>query len=264
MVLHYQPQVSLATGHIPRVEALVRWQHPQYGLISPDRFIPLAEKTGLIGRLSRWVLNAALRQCLTWHQQGVDLQVTVNLSMRDLQDAQLPDTISTFLNLWKAAPTWLEVEITESALSADPERTLDIVTRLSNMGVGIAIDDFGTGYASLSYLKQLPVDEIKVDKAFVLGVTRDDNDAAIVRSTIDLGHTLNLTVVAKGIEDQATWDLLATLECDFAQGYFIAHPLPATDFLQWLQRSPWVTQPRPAISLATASRAYGRRGAGVG
>jgi diguanylate cyclase (GGDEF)-like protein/PAS domain S-box-containing protein len=235
LVLHYQPKASFVTGCVSHVEALVRWRHPQRGLVPPDQFIPLAEQTGLICPLFLWVLNDALRQCSLWQREGIELHVAVNLSMRNLQDPRLPDTLVNFLSRWNLEPTWVELEITESALAADPERAMKILTRFSVMGMRIAIDDFGTGYSSLAYLKRLPVDEIKIDKSFVLGMATDENDATIVRSTIDLGHNLGLKVVAEGIEDQATWNLLAAWGCDLAQGYFLSHPLPATDFVAWLR-----------------------------
>jgi diguanylate cyclase (GGDEF)-like protein/PAS domain S-box-containing protein len=237
LVLHYQPKACFETGRIAHVEALVRWRHPQRGLVPPDQFIPLAEQTGLIRPLCLWVLNAALRQCAHWRDEGIKLHVAVNLSMRNLHDPHLPDAIMKILSQWRLDPTWLEVEITESALAADPTRALEILTRLSDIGVRISIDDFGTGYSSLAYLKRLPADEIKIDKSFVLGMAADENDAAIVRSTIDLGHNLGLKVVAEGIEDQATWDLLESWGCDFAQGYFLSRPLPAPDFASWLHAS---------------------------
>ena len=162
----------------------------------PDEFIPLAEQTGLIRPLFLWVLNEALRQCSLWQQEGIHVHVAVNLSMRNLQDSHLPETIQQLLLRWNLAATWIEIEITESALAADPGQALKILTRLSEMGVRISIDDFGTGYSSLSYLKRLPIDEIKIDKSFILGMADDDNDATIVRSTIDLGHNLGLKVVA--------------------------------------------------------------------
>ena len=203
----------------------------------PDEFIPLAEQTGLIRPLFLWVLNEALRQCSLWQQEGIHVHVAVNLSMRNLQDSHLPETIQQLLLRWNLAATWIEIEITESALAADPGQALKILTRLSEMGVRISIDDFGTGYSSLSYLKRLPIDEIKIDKSFILGMADDDNDATIVRSTIDLGHNLGLKVVAEGIEDQTTWDLLTRWNCDFAQGYFLSRPLPAPDFTKWMHAS---------------------------
>jgi EAL domain-containing protein (putative c-di-GMP-specific phosphodiesterase class I) len=235
LVLHYQPKASFATGCVSHVEALVRWNHPQRGLVPPDQFIPLAEQTGLIRPLFLWVLNDALHQCSLWQQEGIGLHVAVNLSMRNLQDPRLPDTLVNLLSRWNLEPTWVELEITESALAADPERAMRILTRFSAMGMRITIDDFGTGYSSLAYLKRLPVDEIKIDKSFVLGMVNDENDATIVRSTIDLGHNLGLKVVAEGVEDQATWDLLTAWGCDLAQGYFLSHPLPAPDLVAWLR-----------------------------
>jgi diguanylate cyclase (GGDEF)-like protein len=234
LVLHYQPKASFATGCVSHVEALVRWNHPQRGLVPPDQFIPLAEQTGLIRPLFLWVLNDALRQCAVWRQEGIGLHVAVNLSMRNLQDPCLPDTLVNLLSRWNLEPTWVELEITESTLAADPERAMKILTRFSTLGMRIAIDDFGTGYSSLAYLKRLPVDEIKIDKSFVLGMVNDEDDATIVRSTIDLGHNLGLKVVAEGVEDQATWDLLTAWGCDLAQGYFLSRPLPAPDFVAWL------------------------------
>lgn len=260
LVLHYQPKADLVTGEVTHVEALVRWQHPQHGLMLPDRFIPLAEQTGLIRPLSLWVLNTALRQCYAWHRSGLQLHVAVNLSMRNLQDTQLPDAIAGLLATWQVSPTWLEVEITESALAADPERALETLTRLGDMGVRIAIDDFGTGYSSFAYLKRLPVDEIKIDKSFVLGMTTDDNDAAIVRSTIDLGHNLGLKVSAEGVETQATWELLATLGCDFAQGYYVSRPVAATELSQWLQEASWARTQRPLLALAGGQAFHQPRG----
>jgi diguanylate cyclase (GGDEF)-like protein/PAS domain S-box-containing protein len=237
LVLHYQPKASFATGRVAHVEALARWQHPRRGLILPDHFIPLAEQTGLIQPLCTWVLNEAIRQCAQWRDDNLLMHVAINLSMRNLHDPQLPDALLQLLAQWSLEPAWLEVEITESALAADPGRALEILTRLSDMGVRIAIDDFGTGYSSLVYLKRLPVDEIKIDKSFVSGMVMDENDATIVRSTIDLGHNLGLKVTAEGIEDQATWDLLRSWGCDFAQGYFLSCPLAASDLAAWLRKS---------------------------
>ncbi|MBI3301707.1 MAG: EAL domain-containing protein [Deltaproteobacteria bacterium] len=262
LLLHYQPKAHFATGQVSHVEALVRWQHPPHGLLPPDRFVPLAEQTGLIKPLSLWVLNTALRQCHAWQQEGLTLHVAVNLSMRNLQDPRLPDIITELLATWSVAPTCLDVEITESALAADPERALEILTRLGEMGVRISIDDFGTGYSSLAYLKRLPVDEIKIDKSFVIGMTADDNDAAIVRSTIDLGHNLGLAVVAEGVENQATWDLLAALGCDFAQGYYLSRPVPAVELTHWLREPPWSMGGQAVRPLMGQPQLHRRREAG--
>ena len=237
--LYFQPKVSLAAGSVTCAEALVRWQHPRHGLLGPDLFVPIAEQTGLIRPLARWVLDAALRQCSRWRHQGLDLAVAVNLSMRNLHDPEVVDTIRQLLTRWGIPPARLVVEITESSLMADAERAMDVLGRLRAMGVGISIDDFGTGYSSLAYLKRLPVDELKIDKSFVAHIASDDNDAAIVRSTIGLAHDLGLAVVAEGIEDEATWDYLAGLGCDVAQGYFISRPLPVAAFGDWLATTQW-------------------------
>jgi len=237
LLLHYQPQVDLTTGHIVQVEALVRWQHPQHGLLFPDQFVPLAEQTGLIRPLSLWVLNTVLRQCQVWQQEKLDLRLSVNLSMWDLQDVQLPDTLSQILQTWNVTHDTVEIEIVESALAADLERTVEILTRLRERGVRIAIDDFGAGYSSLLYLKKLPVHTIKIDKSFIKDL-RNEHDATIVRSAVELGHALRLQVVAEGVEDQETYDILRTLGCDFAQGNYISYPLPALEFARWLQTLP--------------------------
>ena len=253
LTLHYQPQVNLATGHIVQAEALVRWQHPQHGLLFPDQFVPLAEQMGLIRLLSLWVLNSALRQYQIWQQEKINLGLSVNLSMWDLQDPQLPDTLTRILHSWNVAHENLAVEIVENALAADPGRTVQTLARLREMGIRIAIDDFGSGYSSLLYLKQLPVHTIKIDKSFVGGM-RAENDAAIVRSTIDLGHALGLEVVAEGVEDQETYDMLITMGCDFAQGNYLSSPLPAPEFTRWLQTLPYSTAQRSITRLFPASK----------
>jgi diguanylate cyclase (GGDEF)-like protein len=238
--LFYQPKADMASGRITSVEALVRWRHPQRGLVPPDEFIPLAEQSGQVRALSRWVLNSALSQAQLWEKRGRALAVAVNLSMRDLQDPGLPETVAAMLAHWGVSPTLLSLEITESTLMADPAQAMEIVRRLSAMGVRIAIDDFGTGYSSLAYLKRLAVNELKVDRSFVRHVVTDSHDVAIVRSTIGLAHELGLEVVAEGIEDQPTWDLLAQLGCDTAQGYFISRPLPIGDLDRWVDESGWL------------------------
>jgi diguanylate cyclase (GGDEF)-like protein/PAS domain S-box-containing protein len=239
LLLYYQPKADIASKVVSQVEALIRWRHPQQGLIPPDRFIPLAEQTGLIRSISRWTLNEGIRQCHMWRQNGVELHVAVNLSMRDLQDAQIPRTIAGLLESWGVPPTSLEVEITETAIAADMESTLKTLSELRMMGVSVAIDDFGTGYSSLALLRRLPLNTLKVDKSFVQGLTTDENDAAIVRATIELGHNLGLKIVAEGVEDQATWDALAVLGCDIVQGYLLSRPIPAPDLTKWLYESPW-------------------------
>jgi diguanylate cyclase (GGDEF)-like protein/PAS domain S-box-containing protein len=239
LILYYQPKVAHHPGRVTSVEALVRWQHPEHGVIPPDQFIALAEQTGLIQALSQWVLNAALRQCQQWREAGLHLPVAVNLSMRNLHDSRLPASIEALLQMWNVTPAWLTVELTESAVMADPGRAMEILGQLRQMGVRIAIDDFGTGYSSLGYLKRLPVQQIKIDKSFVMEMAADENDFAIVRSTIDLGHNLGLTVVAEGVENETTWELLTRLGCDGAQGYYFSRPLPDSDLRRRLAETPW-------------------------
>jgi diguanylate cyclase (GGDEF)-like protein len=227
--LHYQPKFDLRTGQPSGVEALVRWTHRQRGPISPAEFVSLAERTGLITSLSRWVLEAALRQQRAWRDAGLVLPVAVNLSMRDLHDAGLPELVADMLADAQVPASALSIEITESTLMADPERTRSALSRLRDLGVRLAVDDFGTGYSSLAYLKQLPVQELKVDRAFVRDVCHTASDRAIVQSVVDLAHKLGLTVVAEGVEDAATRDELARMGCDLAQGFFFARPASARD-----------------------------------
>jgi len=232
--LFYQPKAELKTGLITSVEALVRWQHPVHGFIPPDQFIPLAEQTGLITPLTHWVVETAIAQCRCWLDNGLKLVVAVNLSMWNLRDANLPDTIASLLTRYNVPPHLLRCEITESAVMADATHTLQILNRLFALGVHIAIDDYGTGYASLSYLKYLPADELKIDRSFVQHLTTDAADQAIVRSTVNMAHSMGMQVVAEGVEDQATWDLLVSLKCDIAQGYYLSRPIPAQDIECWL------------------------------
>ncbi len=235
LVLHYQPKADLRTGEIQGVEALVRWNHPERGMIPPDEFIPPAQKTGVIAPLTLFVLDEALRQCRTWALQGLDLCVAVNLSTRNLLDVHLPDTVGELLARWEVPARLLELEITESTILADPVRAMQILSRLDEMGIRLAIDDFGTGYSSLAYLKRLPVDELKIDKSFILGMDESENDEVIVRSTIDLGRNLGLRVVAEGVESQAAWNRLQALGCDVAQGYYLSRPVPAEQLTEWLR-----------------------------
>jgi diguanylate cyclase (GGDEF)-like protein/PAS domain S-box-containing protein len=239
LVLHYQPQVDMASGDVCGAEALVRWPHPVHGLIPPDQFIPLAEQTGLIVKLTDWVLAEAIRQCREWQRVGRRLDVSVNLSMWNLHDPALPDRVAELLRANSLSPEWLRLELTESALMADTERAMDVLARLSALGLRLAVDDFGKGYSSLTYLKRLPVDELKIDKSFVREMAADSTDAAIVAATVAMGHALGLRVVAEGIEDQATWDMLIGMGCDVAQGYHIARPLAADALVRWLRETPW-------------------------
>ena len=234
LVLHYQPKASLGSGEVTHVEALVRWQRPEHGLVPPNEFIPLAEHTGLIKQLSTYVLDAALRQVRGWLDTGIDLCVAVNLSARNLLEADLPDQIADLLLARRVPAERLILEITESTIMADPARALAVLTRLSEMGIRLSIDDFGVGYSSLSYLKRLPVHEIKIDRSFVAQMDADEDDAFIVRSTIDLGRNLGLNVVAEGVETEEVWDELGELGCDYAQGWFLGRPMPAAELAEWL------------------------------
>jgi EAL domain-containing protein (putative c-di-GMP-specific phosphodiesterase class I) len=232
--LHYQPKASLRSGRVDGVEALVRWRHPERGLVPPMEFIPVAEQTGLIKPLTAWVVDSALRQCRAWQDAGIALSVAVNVSVRNLLDVQLPDSIAELLRKHGLPPQRLELEITESTIVADPVRALDVLTRLHDMGLMLSVDDFGTGYSSLSYLKDLPVRELKIDRKFVNNMADDGDDAFIVRSTIDLGRNLGLQVVAEGVETADVWDHLQRLGCDVAQGYYLSRPLPAADLTKWI------------------------------
>jgi diguanylate cyclase (GGDEF)-like protein len=227
LVLHYQPKADLNDGRIVAVEALVRWQHPEHGLLAPNQFVPLAEATGLVRELTLRVLDEALRQQRAWRDEGIDIRVAVNLSARDLYDLTLPGSTAKLLAAHGVPATALELEITESVIVADPMRARSILSRLSEMGIVLAVDDYGTGYSSLCYLKRLPIDEMKIDRSFVMQMADDRSDAAIVRSTVELGRNLGLKVVAEGVETAAAWAHLKALGCDFAQGYYLSKPVPA-------------------------------------
>ncbi|MHB1144334.1 MAG: putative bifunctional diguanylate cyclase/phosphodiesterase [Thiobacillus sp.] len=237
--LCYQPQIEHRSKRVVGLEALVRWNHPQRGFLKPDSFILLAEDAGLIGPLTLWVLKTALGQLLCLQQKGYDLTMAVNLSARDLQDMELPGRILALLAGSGVAPQRLTLEITESAVMANASDALTILTELDRMGVTIAIDDFGTGYSSLAYLKRLPVDKLKIDKSFVMDMENNDNDAVIVRSTIELAHNLGLKVVAEGVETRAAWDTLTILGCDSSQGHLMGTPMPAEKLEAWLLESAW-------------------------
>jgi diguanylate cyclase (GGDEF)-like protein/PAS domain S-box-containing protein len=237
LLLHYQPTVALESGKTVRAEALVRWRHPQLGLMLPDQFIPAAEETDLIQPLARWVLNQGLHQLRRWVDTGVEIELAVNLSAWNLHDPDFPDMISELLEAWGIEPARLKLEITESSIMA--HSAIETVTRLSALGVGLSIDDFGTGYSSLAYLKRLPVNEIKIDRSFIIGMTGDTAGASIVRPIIELGHNMGLRVVAEGVENRETWERLVTLGCDLAQGYYLCPPIPAGDLTGWLRDSGW-------------------------
>jgi predicted signal transduction protein with EAL and GGDEF domain len=231
--LFLQPKIALQTGRVIGAEALVRWQHPTRGLVPPMQFIPFAEQTGFIRMLSAWVLSGAAKFAREAQDAGLALRLSVNLSTRDLMDQDLPAKIEAMLAPLHVPPASLCLEITESAIMDDPERALSTLEHLHAMGFKLSIDDFGTGYSSLAYLKRLPVDELKIDKSFVMAMERDLDDARIVRSTIELAHNLGLSVVAEGLETAKAWAMLSKLGCDEGQGYFICRPMPREQFIAW-------------------------------
>ena len=250
LILYYQPKADLHSQTTTGVEALLRWKHPVHGFVPPGDFIQLAEQSDLIRRITYWVIDEALLQCRAWRQMGISLNVAVNLSPRNLHDPGLTAKIAGLLAKWSVPAEQLTLEITENAIMIDPERALNILTRLNGMGIQISIDDFGTGYSSLVYLKKLPVNQIKIDRSFVMDMTSDENDAIIVRSTIDLGHNMGCHVVAEGVEDKDTLECLKALGCDHAQGYYLSRPLPADELTTWLTQSSW------GLDRETAPRRY--------
>ena len=244
--LYYQPKLHVRTGLMTRCEVLVRWNHPKRGLLSPGAFIPIAERTGLIRPLTDWLFNRALEQCRNWQDEGAPVHLALNVSARSLLEHGLPAKVQAALDKWDVDARFLKIEITESSIMADPAHALAILSLLQSMGVRLSVDDFGTGYSSLTHLRELPIDEIKIDKSFVTHMTENDADAAIVRTVIDLGHNLGKQVCAEGVEDEATWLMLRELGCDLAQGYWIARPMPAAKLREWLERTAWGLQLKQA------------------
>ena len=241
MVIHYQPKIDFVTHAVSGAEALVRWQHPTRGLILPDDFIPLAEKSGLIKILTPLVLKKALAQCAIWRRAGLNLTIAVNISAINLQDEGFSTRVAELVKDLNADASWLELEVTESAIMSNPLLAIANIKVLSEMGAQISIDDFGTGYSSMTYLKKLLVAKIKIDKSFVMEMSTDKNDSVIVQSTIDLGHNLGMKVVAEGVENAESWARLKELGCDAAQGYYMSRPLSAEKFSDWLTHSPWAS-----------------------
>ena len=231
LVLHFQPKVDIASGQVVDAETLVRWMHPDLGLVPPTDFVPLAERSGLIGPLTAYVLEEALVRCKEWEAAGHELRIAVNLSVRSLRDLDLPGAVDRLLRTTGMDPGRLALELTETTIMSDPVRAMDVLEPLSDMGVRLSVDDFGTGYSSLTYLRRLPISEIKIDRSFIREMSQSENDAIIVRSTVELGRNLGFDVVAEGVEDERTLRLLGELGCGYAQGYYISPPVPATDFL---------------------------------
>lgn len=237
--LFYQPQVSIKTGEVCGVEALLRWNHPAHGFVPPDEFVAMAERNRLVNQLTQWVLKRAFRDCANWHKQGLPIKVSVNLSVKDLHNPGLPDLISGMAVAAGIKPEWIILEITESSVMTEPERALEIIQKVHQMGYQFSIDDFGTGYSSLAYLKKLPLTEIKIDKSFVMDILTSENDAAIVKATVNLGHNLGLMVTAEGVESKEIMSKLMDYGCDVAQGYFLSKPVSVQNFNQWVSDSHW-------------------------
>jgi EAL domain-containing protein (putative c-di-GMP-specific phosphodiesterase class I)/GGDEF domain-containing protein len=233
--LYYQPKLDLRTRRITGAEALVRWNHPGGGVVMPDQFIGLAEETGNIQFLTRWALMEGMAQAAVWRQQGLQLRISINLSVRDLEDDTLPDQIAVLLAINALPAEALMLEVTESAIMKEADAAIAVLQRLAGQGIGLSIDDFGTGQSSLNYLRRLPVRELKIDKAFVLRLAQNLDDRTIVRAVVDLGHGLDYTVTAEGVEDAASLELLSGFGCDHAQGYFIARPLPVAQFGRFVE-----------------------------
>jgi EAL domain-containing protein (putative c-di-GMP-specific phosphodiesterase class I) len=248
--MDYQPKVVLSEGEVVGVEALVRWPHPELGMLSPDDFVPLAEQTGLMRPLTAVVLRVALAQCRKWLDLDRRMGVAVNLSVRGLVDPQLPAMVAAMLEDSGVPPEALTIEITETTVMSDVARTLPLLQRLADLGVALSVDDFGTGYSSLAYLRRLPVHEIKIDKSFVQDMGTDPSDAAIVETIIGLAHNLGLRVVAEGVEDERSRELLVRSGCDLAQGYLYSRPLPPDRLEAWLSAG----AVRAAHSMRTATR----------
>jgi len=239
LVLHYQPKISMPEASLYGVEALVRWNHKHKDLLYPDQFISLAEQTGLIKPLTYWVLDRALEQKSMWYGEGFNIPVSVNISIKNLQDLDFPLHVRNLLEKWRVKPSSLTLEITESSMMLDPDRTYEVISNLHSLGLNLSIDDFGTGYSSLAYLKQLPAVEIKIDKSFVMDMVNDDNDAVIVRSTIDLANNMGLRVVAEGVENITILQRLGLLGCEIMQGHHLCQPLPPEQLFKMISDNIW-------------------------
>ncbi|GAA4166122.1 cyclic Di-GMP phosphodiesterase RmdB [Phytohabitans flavus] len=245
--MYYQPQVAIETGEVVGVEALLRWKHPRHGMVDPEELIKVAEQSAVMRLLTRRVVDDVVEQVAKWNAAGLNLRAALNVSVRDLHDGEIADQIADRLARYALPADRLQLEITEGALMADPRRVLATIARLDKIGVAIALDDFGTGYSSMQHLRRLPLAEVKVDRSFVLGMATDADDAAIVRSVIELAGALGLRVVAEGVEDERTWRLLHAAGCHVAQGWFYARPMPADELVTWLSRYRAVTPQRPEI-----------------
>jgi diguanylate cyclase (GGDEF)-like protein len=237
--LYHQPKIDIASGEVIGSEALVRWHHSRHGFVPPDEFITLAERSRMIRPLTQWVLQQAFSDCSAMRNAGFAWMVSVNLSTRDLHDPEFPDLVAGMMARAGIRPSWIIMEITESSIMVDPARVLGVVERLHDMGFSLSIDDYGTGYSSLSYLKKLPVSELKIDKSFVMDMLTSENDAIIVRATVDLAHNLGLKVTAEGVESEEALTILRGYGCDIGQGYLFSRPRPLMEILDWLTSSRW-------------------------
>jgi EAL domain-containing protein (putative c-di-GMP-specific phosphodiesterase class I) len=238
--LYYQPKVDLTNGSVVGMEALLRWQHPSKGLVSPDEFIPLAEDTGLIVPIGRWVIEEACAQNKAWQRAGMPhLRVAINISAVQFKQKDLLDTIKYALETSGLSPEFLEVEVTETVVMQNASQAIVTLEKLSEMGIHVSIDDFGTGYSSLSYLKRFPIDKLKIDRSFIREISSDRDDAAIVRATIALAHNLRLRVIAEGVETEDQLQFLRALGCDEYQGYYKSKPLPANEFARQMRSEIW-------------------------
>ncbi len=258
--LHYQPKVQLSDGAVVGLEALVRWRHPERGLVPPDEFVPLAERTGLVHKLTAWVLRAALDQVTDWWAQGIEVPVAVNVSMRDLQDTDLAGLVVAELDAHGLPPEALVLEVTESVLVQDPGRAVGMLRELAELGVSSSLDDFGTGYSSLLLLEKLPVAEIKIDRSFVRALD-EEGDFSMVRSIVGFAHGLGLSVVAEGVESAVSWKVLREMGCDVAQGFRVSRPLPGPEATRWLdERVGRSRAPRAAAAAEPRLRVVGGTG----
>ncbi len=233
--LYYQPQVLTAGDGLPSLEALIRWTHPQKGLVFPDRFIPMAEDSGLITPMTWWVMETAVAQCAAWHKAGLPVNVSINFSAHCLQETDVAERVEECIKRHALPDNALVLEITESMIMEDPHQASTVLLKIDAMKVDVAIDDFGTGHSSLAYLKHLLVDELKIDRSFVMGMHEHDNDEIIVRTAINMAHSMGLRVVGEGVEDRKSWDALTAMGCERIQGYFISRPLPVDQITRWLE-----------------------------
>jgi len=249
--LHYQPVLTAQTGELHGIEALIRWRHPTLGLVAPDRFVPLAEQSGLIVTLGHWIIDQAIRDLAAWDAAGMPpVRLAINVSLEQFRDPALVDRLRRALADWGVEAARVELELTETVLMAELDNAIAIMARIRELGIGLAIDDFGTGYSSLSYLKRFPVHKLKIDKGFVRGVAEHEDSAAICRSVIALGHNLGLSLVAEGVEDLADLNFLRLHRCDLIQGFYFTPPLPMKQLQEWVKEHLRATSAQPSVATA--------------